>query len=115
MRAGRGIGVFEGAGKHWLEVLLALTLLPVAQLCITPFIRPFSFSRLFFTYGLPLIPLCTIWDGCVSLLRLYPPDALLALARRADPAGAYHWQAGKVRHSWGPQVTYLVGWPQSEA
>ncbi|MBT9391724.1 class I SAM-dependent methyltransferase [Hymenobacter sp. NST-14] len=111
VRQRTGIGVFEGAGKHWTELLLAVTVLPVAQLLITPFIRPFRFSRLLFTYALPLIPLFTIWDGCVSILRMYPPDQLRALARRADPQGTFRWEAGKVRHWWGPQVTYLIGVP----
>lgn len=111
VRQRAGIGVFEGAGKHWGELLLACTVLPVAQLLITPFIRPFRLSRLFFTYVLPLIPLFTLWDGCVSILRLYPPEQLLALARRADPAGTFQWRTGVVRHWWGPQVTYLVGVP----
>jgi hypothetical protein len=112
VQAGTGIGVFEGAGKHWGEILLAWTVLPLAQLLITPFIRPFSLSRLFFTYVIPLIPLFTIWDGTVSILRMYPPEQLLQLAQRADPSGRYHWQAGKKRHSWGPEVTYLIGWPK---
>ena len=111
VRAGTGIGVFEGAGKHWWELLLAWTALPVAQLLLTPFFRPFRLSRLVFTYLIPVIPFCTIWDGSVSLLRLYSPAELLALAARADPAGRYAWQAGRKRHWWGPQVTYLVGWP----
>ena len=111
VRAGTGIGVFEGAGKHWAELLLAVTVLPVAQLLLTPFFRPFRLSRLVFTYLIPLIPLCTIWDGSVSLLRMYSPDELLALAHAADPAGNFAWQTGKKRHWWGPQVTYLVGWP----
>ncbi|TGE22183.1 class I SAM-dependent methyltransferase [Hymenobacter aquaticus] len=112
VRQNAGIGVFEGAGKHWLEILLAWTVLPVAQLLITPFIRPFSFSRLFFTYVVPLIPLFTIWDGTVSILRMYPPGQLLALAHRADPGQRFEWQAGKVRHRWGPEVTYLIGRPR---
>jgi hypothetical protein len=112
VQAGTGVGVFEGAGKHWVEILLAWTVLPVAQLLLTPFFRPFRLSRLVFTYLIPVIPLCTIWDGTVSILRMYPPEELLALARRADPAGAYDWQAGKKRHWWGPEVTYLVGWPR---
>ncbi len=109
--SGTGIGVFEGAGKSWLEVGLALTVLPLAQLLLTPFFRPFRLSRLLFTYLLPLIPLTTIWDGVVSILRMYPPEQLLALAHRADPAGRYRWQAGQLRHWWGPRVTYLVGVP----
>ena len=113
VRAGTGIGVFEGAGKHWWELLLAGTVLPVAQLLLTPFFRPFRLSRLVFTYLIPLIPLCTIWDGSVSLLRMYSVQELLALAHRADPAGNFAWQAGKKRHWWGPEVTYLVGWPEA--
>ncbi len=106
---GAGIAVFEGAGKSWGEVALALTLLPLAQLLLTPLFRPFRLSRLVFTYLLPLIPLATVWDGVVSILRMYPPEQLLALAHRADPAGAYAWQAGQLRHWWGPRVTYLIG------
>ncbi|WP_310394026.1 class I SAM-dependent methyltransferase [Hymenobacter sp.] len=113
VRAGTGVGVFEGAGKHWGELLLACTVLPVAQLLLTPFFRPFRLSRLVFTYLVPVIPLCTIWDGSVSLLRMYSPTELLALAHAADPAGEFAWQAGKKRLWWGPQVTYLVGWPDA--
>ena len=112
VRQGAGIGVFEGAGKHWLEILLVWTVLPVAQLLATPFMRPFRLSRLLLTYAVPLIPLFTIWDGTVSILRMYPPAQLLALARRADPQNTFAWQAGKVRHWWGPQVTYLLGVPR---
>lgn len=113
VRQNAGIGVFEGAGKHWYELLLAWLVLPVVQLLTTPFIRPFSLSRLFFTYIIPLIPLCTIWDGTVSLLRMYPPAQLLALARRADPEGQFQWQAGKVRNPLTrSEVTYLIGWPR---
>jgi len=113
VRQRAGIGVFEGSGKHWVEILLAWTLLPIAQLLITPFIRPFRLSRLLFTYIVPLIPVFTVWDGTVSILRMYPPAQLLALAQRADPEGAFEWQTGKVRRWWGPQVTYLIGVPRS--
>ena len=112
VEARTGIGVFEGAGKHWAELLLAVTVLPVAQLLLTPFFRPFRLSRLVFTYLIPIIPICTIWDGSVSLLRMYSPPELLALAHAADSTGQFEWQAGKKRHWWGPQVTYLIGWPR---
>ncbi|MBC6990633.1 class I SAM-dependent methyltransferase [Hymenobacter sp. BT491] len=112
VRKRAGFGAFEGAGKHWHEILLAWTVLPVLQLLATPFMKPFRLSRLFFTYIIPLIPLCTIWDGTVSILRMYSPDQLLALARRADPEQTFQWQTGKVRHWTGSQVTYLVGWPK---
>jgi hypothetical protein len=113
VRQRAGIGVFEGSSKHWLEILLAWTALPLAQLLVTPFIRPFRLSRLLFTYVVPLIPVFTVWDGTVSILRMYPPAQLLALARRADPDGEFEWRAAKVRRWWGPQVTYLIGVPRS--
>jgi hypothetical protein len=112
VQARSGVGVFEGAGKHWGEILLAWVMNPLAQLLLTPFFRPFRLSRLVFTYLLPLIPICTIWDGTVSILRMYPPEALLRLAAQADPNGQFAWQAGKKRHWWGPEVTYLIGWPR---
>ncbi|QNP50811.1 hypothetical protein H9L05_11505 [Hymenobacter qilianensis] len=84
VRQGAGIGVFEGAGKHWHEILLAWTILPIMQVMATPFMPPFRLSRLFFTFIIPLIPFCTIWDGTVSILRMYPTDRLLALACKAD-------------------------------
>ena len=111
VRQRAAIGIFEGAGKHWLEIGLAWTVLPVVQLLATPFMLPFRLSRLFFTYLVPLIPLFTLWDGTVSILRMYPPAQLLILARRADPTNSFEWQAGKVRHWWGPEVTYLIGVP----
>ena len=112
VQAGTGIGVFEGAGRRWWEYVAAWTVLPLAQLLLTPFFQPFRFSRLVFTYLLPIIPLCTIWDGTVSLLRLYSEAELLALARRADETGKFTWQAGKKCHGWGAEVSYLVGWPK---
>jgi len=112
VRAGTGVGVFEGAGRRWWGFLAVWTVLPLAQLLLTPFFRPFRFSRLVFTYVLPLIPLGTIWDGTVSLLRLYSEAELLALARRADATGKFAWQAGKKRHRWGGEVSYLIGWPK---
>ncbi|MDO7876533.1 class I SAM-dependent methyltransferase [Hymenobacter sp. ASUV-10] len=112
VQAGTGIGIFEGAGRRWWEYAAAWTVLPLAQLLLTPFFQPFRFSRLVFTYLLPIIPLCTIWDGTVSLLRLYSEAELLALARRADDTEKFAWQVGKKRHRWGAEVSYLIGWPK---
>ena len=109
--AGRGVAVLEGAGKSWAEVALAVTVLPLVQVLLTPLFQPFRPSRLVFTYLLPLIPLVTAWDGVVSVLRMYSPVALRALAAHADPTGRYQWQAGQLRHWWGGRITYLVGWP----
>lgn len=49
-----------------LQVLAATT---VGVLLLMPFVRPFSWGRLFFTYLLPLNLITIPWDGVVSVLR----------------------------------------------
>jgi len=76
----------------------------------TPFFKPFRFSRLLYTYIIPIIPFCTIWDGIVSIIRLYKPSELLKIAREVDTEN-YFWEAGKKRSNFGLKVTYLIGYP----
>lgn len=105
------IGIFEGSKKSWLEMLLLWLFFPVIILVVTPFIRPFSISRLFFTYILPLIPLGIIWDGTVSLLRIYTPEQLQQMASEVQAPG-YTWRAGRVGAGAGKYVIYLIGYPE---
>lgn len=49
-----------------LKVMLATT---VGVLLLTPFIAPFSWARLFFTYLLPVNVLTITFDGIVSVLK----------------------------------------------
>ena len=104
------IGIFEGAGKSYFEIMAALLLFPLVFFVITPFLRPFRWSRLFFTYLVPLIPLCTMWDGCVSILRLYTPQHLQQLTA-GIPTQNYTWRTGKLKHKTGLKIIYLIGYP----
>lgn len=106
------IGIFEGAKKSWTELLLLWITFPFVIILVTPFIKPFKFSRLFFTYIIPLIPLGILWDGTVSLLRIYPPEKLLTIANRVKGA-SYTWQAGRVGKGPGKHVIYLIGYPRN--
>ncbi|WP_114783034.1 class I SAM-dependent methyltransferase [Botryobacter ruber] len=106
------IGVFEGAGKSWLEMLALWLFFPWVILLVTPFIRPFRLSRLFFTYLVPVIPLGILWDGTVSLLRIYTPEMLQQMAAKVH-APAYTWRTGKVSSRLGKNVIYLIGYPES--
>jgi hypothetical protein len=81
------------------------------MLLATPIVRPFRWSRLLFTYLLPLVPLATIWDGLVSCLRIYSPRELEALVASL-PANDFRWDIGRQRVPFTPiAVTYLVGHP----
>jgi hypothetical protein len=113
--AARGVGfaAFEPMHRSARAVLITC-LTPVAVLLATPFVRPFRWSRLFWTYVLPAIPLVVLVDGVVSCLRTYTPDELRALAADAerDARAGYAWSAGEVGA--GPiPVTYLLGVPRA--
>ena len=83
----------------------------VLMFLVTPFIRPFSVGRLFFTYLVPIVPLCTLWDGLASWARIYSPADLAELT--ADLHGDdYRWQIATIPAERGPgKVTCLFGEP----
>jgi hypothetical protein len=82
-------------------------------LLFTPFIRPFRWSRLFWTYVIPLVPLMVWWDATVSCLRTYTPDELREMVAHLG-VDDYTWDVGVVRVAL-PQasMTYLMGTPKS--
>jgi hypothetical protein len=109
------IGVFEIPERAIWIVLTTALLVPILVLLSTPFIRPFRWSRLLFTYPLPLVPLTCFWDGVVSQLRAYTPAELNALATSLGDVG-YRWEAGKVRLQGSPaHLTYLIGMTSSSS
>jgi hypothetical protein len=79
---------------------------------VTPFIRPFRWSRLLYTYLLPIVPLCTLWDGIVSCLRVYEPSELQGLISEL-PDSDYRWECGRLAVPKMPTgLTYLIGTPR---
>ena len=110
----QGIAVFEQTQRSWGGIALMLVLAPIVMLA-APFMRPFRWSRLFWTYVLPVLPLVLCVDGIVSCLRTYTVDELRAMARAVDPADAYVWEAGRLPSPLSPLgVTYLMGYPRPE-
>lgn len=105
------IGIFDGGNKNLGMILAIVILHPVLLFFCTPFIRPFRFSRLLFTYLIPVIPFCTVWDGVVSILRLYQPKEMEQLARETDFNNHYKWISGKVKNKFGMSIAYLIGTP----
>lgn len=106
-----GIGIFDGGDKNIFIIIGLILIHPFIFFFCTPFFRPFRFSRLFFTYLIPIIPICQIWDGTVSIIRLYKPDELLKIATEVDTE-TYCWRAGKMKNKFGMHVTYLIGYPK---
>jgi hypothetical protein len=93
--SGHGIAVVEVLQRRWLA-LLGLLGAPLIVLLALPFLRPFRWPWLVLTYVVPIIPLFIWWDGTVSVLRIYSREELLAMARRADPEGAFEWEVREI-------------------
>jgi hypothetical protein len=76
----------------------------------TPFFKPFKLSRIIFTYVIPMIPVFGLWDGIISMLRIYTPDELMQLAMETN-SNHYIWKSGLLKNKIGTNVTYLIGYP----
>jgi hypothetical protein len=105
----QGIAVFEAARRApWEIAVVAFTWL--GTLLAAPFVRPWRWSRLMWTYLPPVLPLVGTFDGVVSCLRAYSPKELRALVRGLD---SYDWEIGDLRGGWSPlRGTYLIGVPK---
>ena len=108
--ADRGIAVFEFTERS-AAGLAQMILSPISAMLLTPFIRPFRWSRLALTYVVPVLPALFMFDGIVSQLRTYTPDELRAMTRSLQRPG-YRWEIGTVKHPLLPgKVSYLLGLP----
>lgn len=105
------IGIFDGGNKSIGMMLVIILMHPILLFFCTPFIKPFRWSRLLYTYMIPVIPFCTVWDGVVSITRLYRPAEMLQLAQDADLHNNYHWISGKVKNKYRMSIAYLIGTP----
>lgn len=108
-----GIGIFDGGDRSLAMILLLIIVHPVLLCLCTPFLKPFRISRLLFTYLIPVIPFCTIWDGVFSISRLYHPEEMLQMANQAD-SEHFTWISGKVKNYFGLSIAYLIGFPSVE-
>jgi len=105
------IAVFEGI-NHRAFGLAAMPLQLPAMLLLTPLVRPFRWSRLLLTYALPLIPLLVLFDGTVSMFRLYLEDELRELVAGVPGQETYTWDIGSTVIPGTPVgILHLVGIP----
>lgn len=107
--AGESVGIFEitkrapsAVGTIFVGVLL--------MFLHTPRIRPFRWSRLLWTYLIPVIPLVLLFDGIVSCLRTYRPQELREIVEKLT-SRQYQWDIGELAGKRAP-VTYLIGYPK---
>lgn len=114
VRRRQGIGIFEGTHRS-VKALVLMLLVPLMVLLATPFIRPFRWSRLFWTYLIPILPMLTLFDGLVSCLRTYTPAELQRMVEELEP-NEFRWEIGEEKGSSQPiPITYLIGYPVPQA
>jgi len=99
------IAIFEVSERSARTLPVLLT--PLFVWVATPFMRPVTWRRLFWTYLVPLVPLTCLWDGIVSQLRAYTVAELRQLCEGSPPM---QWEAGQVPIAKGRgRLTYLIG------
>jgi hypothetical protein len=110
VQAWQPIGIFEIPERN-LVMMIPFLFTPLYVAIATPFIRPFDWKRLLWTYLIPLIPLTCWWDGMVSQWRAYTIEELLELTQGLH---GYDWTAGRVPiKGLVGHVTYLSGIPRA--
>ena len=102
------IAFFDGGGNRLINALGILITHPFIFFFCTPFIKPFRWSRIFFTYIVPLIPVCTVWDGIASVFRFYSPDELKELVKDKS-LESYRWKTGITKGRLSMKMSYLTG------
>ncbi len=107
----QGIAIFEFTRRNPLAILLtslAIIFVPIFVLSM----RPFSWSRLLFTYIVPIIPLGAAYDGTISCLRTYTESELREFTELFADQN-YQWEIGNLKAGISPiPVTYLIGHPK---
>lgn len=101
------IAIFEVSDRSLRSLPVLLT--PLFVWAATPFMRPFRWRRLFWTYLVPMVPLTCVWDGIVSQLRAYTPAELRQMCKGSAPMT---WEAGQIPIAKARgRLTYLIGFP----
>jgi len=108
----KAIAIFEPLDKSIWQIFINTIALTLVLFLVMPFLKPFRWSRIIFTYLIPIIPLVTLWDGWMSVIRLYTPKDLQEMIQQL-PENNYHWEVGKASHTFGV-VIYLIAYPKKE-
>jgi hypothetical protein len=109
--AGESIGIFEITRRAPSAMVL---MFPWALLVFVTTLRtrPFHWSRLFWTYVVPVIPFVVLFDGVVSCLRTYRPQELREIIGKLT-GSEYEWSVGEILGLHGKiPITYVIGRPR---
>jgi hypothetical protein len=106
-----GIGVFEAA-RPTLRTVVAVAAVPFLALRAAAVARPVRWSRLVWTFVLPVVPVVLWVDGVLSCLRSYSLNDLRELTAGLEAAD-YRWQVGEEPGM--VPIAFVLGGPVGEA
>jgi len=106
----RPICIFE-SGQGTLTGIAMVFLVPFNVLLMMPFARPFRWGYLVFTYLIPVLPLIILWDGIVSMLRVYSPEQMREMTADLQSPD-YTWELGRLQVRGIPGgLPFIIGRP----
>lgn len=106
------IAIFEAQDRSVYSII-GMLLSPLTLLFVTPFIKPFKIGRIIFTYFIPIIPICVLWDGLVSCLRTYSVQEMNSMVKSLQNFKGFNWEIGKKTEK-NAKVLYLIGLPKNK-
>jgi hypothetical protein len=102
-----GIFVAEALERNPLR-FAAFALAGIAALLANPVLSPRRrFAKALLTWATPIALAACVWDGCVSALRVYTKEDLLAMV--APLGDAFEWTYGTYAFGVGGRGTYFYG------
>jgi hypothetical protein len=106
----QGIAVFEITQRKLRAVFIVIVVSLLIPFCV-PFLRPFRWSRLVWTYLIPVVPVVHLFDSLISCLRTYSISELQELTAE-ESLNSYIWETGEIGVPHAPvPITYLLGYP----
>lgn len=102
-----GLFVAEVLQPNVFVLLKIIFTTSIGQLLLSPFVKPFSWARLFFTYILPVNLFTITWDGIVSVLKSESHDSMSEHAKQHLPAGCLI-QSGIHGPWWAPVSWFYI-------
>ncbi|MEM6802388.1 MAG: hypothetical protein AAF696_13345, partial [Bacteroidota bacterium] len=100
------IAIFEAQERN-IASFISMIIAPINVLVMTPFIKPVKLGRIIFTYLIPIVPIITLWDGLVSVLRIHSPKELKAIISQLENGDSFDWEIDRVKS--GPaKILYVL-------
>lgn len=108
----QGIAIFEITDRTPWAIFNFMAVSLLMPFCV-PFLRPFQWSRLVWTYLIPVAPIVQLFDSFVSCCRTYSVSELQRMTKKINTT-VYTWEIGKIKPSHAPvPITYLLGYPSN--